>query len=199
MKLARTLDIGLDIDGVLYPFQTVYTRFAEKYLGLPVGSLNDESLSWNWYKNQWGWTTDKFLEVFEAGVCCGTIFSKGEALPGAVNAANVLSRLGHRIHYVTDRQVGVTSTEAEFITRTWLCSQGFPVDSITITPDKSSVHTDIFLDDAPHNIEALVSAKHSCPVIWETTWNRVFTKVSTVPTVNSWNQFINLVKTESYR
>lgn len=165
----KTLDIGLDIDNVLYPWSTVFTRWTESYLRLEPGALDDHALTWSWYKDQWGMTTPEFLGIYAAGVRAGVIFTRGEPTPGSLSLARRLHLAGHRLHYVTDRELpnhGVSEAKAYAKTWTWLKRYGFPVDSLTVTGDKASVRTDVFLDDGPHNIEALVAARHPMPVLW---------------------------------
>lgn len=169
----RTLDIGLDIDNVLYPWSTVMTRWVERRKGLAPGTLDDHALSWTWYKDQWGMTSEEFLEHFTAGVHAGVIFSEGDPSPGSVSCVRRLAAAGHRLHYVTDRAIaGVSVEHAWQVTHRWLHDHGFPVDSLTITPDKASVGTDVFLDDAPHNIDALFAAGHPAPLVWDKPHNQ---------------------------
>ena len=186
MRTVRTLDIGLDIDNVLYPWSTVFTRWVERRKGLPPGTLDDHALSWAWYKDQWGMTSVEMLEHFTAGVHAGVIFAKGGAASGSVSAVRRLSHAGHRIHYVTDRAIfGVTEEHAWTVTHAWLHDQGFVVDSLTITGDKASVPTDVFLDDGPHNIEALLDAEH--PHAW--LWDRPHNESADLPRLYTWHQF----------
>lgn len=168
------LDLGIDVDNVIYPWLSVYTRYVECRKGLQPGTLDDIALSWTWYKDQWGMETPEFLEHYTAGVHAGVIFHEGDPLPGSLAAMRRLQLAGHRLHYVTDRVIeGVTEEHAFTATHAWLHRHGFPVDSITITADKSSVKTDVFLDDAPHNIHALYDAGHPLPVVWSLPHNEM--------------------------
>lgn len=169
----RTLDIGLDVDNVLYPWATVFTRWVERRKGLAPGTLDDIPQSWSWYKHQWGMEQSEMMDHFGAGVQAGVIFRHGDPLPGSLSCARRLWDAGHRLHYVTDRELpGFPASEAKRVTEDWLGQHGFPVSSVTVTSDKASVKTDVFLDDGPHNIEALVATGHLYPVLWDLPHNR---------------------------
>lgn len=169
------LTVGLDVDNVLYPFSEVMTRWAERYAGLRPGSLDDVAHTWTWYRDQWGWTGEDFLDAFEAGVLANVVFTEGDPSPGALHAAVQLHDAGHRIEYVSDRQLPhVDAVTAEFKTRHWLRRHGFPQwEHVTITPDKASVRTDVFLDDKPENYDQLLVAGHRHPLLWTRPHNRL--------------------------
>lgn len=190
------LDIGLDIDNVLYPWSTVMTRWTERRKGLLPGTLDDIALSWTWYKDQWGMGSGEFLEHFTAGVQAGVIFAEGDPTQGSVSTARRLHNAGHRLHYVTDRAIdGVTKEHAYNVTHRWLHDAGFPVDTLTITGDKASVKTDVFLDDAPHNIEGLVAAGHLFPLLWDRPHNRGARVQHPAIRVRTWLSFERVVGT----
>lgn len=190
----RTLDIGLDIDNVLYPWSTTMTRWTERRKGLAPGTLDDIALTWTWYKDQWGMTSEEFVEHFTAGVLAGVIFHEGDPSQGSVSTAHRLHAAGHRLHYVTDRAIdGVSKEHAWQVTHRWLHDHGFPVDSLTITGDKASVRTDVFLDDAPHNIKALVTAGHPLPLLWDRPHNVFALTRHPVIRVRTWAGFERVV------
>lgn len=169
--------VGLDVDGVLYPYHEVFTRWAERWAGLRPGTLDDTPLSWPWYKDQWGWTTEQFLACYGAGVHAGVIFTDGDPKQGALWMARQLDDAGHRIEYVSAREIPgrVEAYEAKARTQLWLLEHRFPqAKNLTITDDKASVATDIFLDDAPHNVEALRAAGHPLPVLYDLPHNYGF-------------------------
>src|SRR5690606_29280768 len=77
------LVVGLDVDNVLYPFSTVFCRWAERERGLPPGTLDDVALSWTWYKSQFGpytMTSAQFVETFARGVRSGVIYTEGDPM-----------------------------------------------------------------------------------------------------------------------
>lgn len=195
------LDLGIDIDNVIYPWSTIFTRWVERRKGLPPGTLDDHAKSWTWYKDQWGMGTPEFLDHYTAGVHAGVIFAEGDPTAGSVSALRRLHLAGHRLHYVSDRTLhGVTTEHAFTVTHRWLHDHGFPVDSLTITPDKASVSTDIFIDDKPENIEQLLVAGHPMPVLWDRPHNRQWAEwqaPASLARVTDWHQFVDLVEAEA--
>lgn len=188
----RTLDIGLDIDGVLYPYSTVFTRAVEKEKGLPPGTLRDEALSWRWYK-EWGAhsvTDEEFLDLMAVAVKHHGLFLYGQPYPGALHAVRRLHEDGHRIHYISARSwPGEEEGEALNLTTAWLRMHGFPSNSITISTDKFIRPTDVFLDDAPQNISALSAAGHPNPMLWDRSHNRATTLPLRALRLYDWDQF----------
>lgn len=191
----RTLDLGLDVDNVLYPWSTVFTRWVEVRKGLEPGALDDHALTWTWHKDQWGMSTEEFLEHFTAGVQAGVIFAQGDPASGSVSCLRRLAAKGHRLHYVTNREIpGVTSEHAWQVTHRWLHEHGFVVDSLTIAADKASVPTDVFLDDSADNVRDLVKAKHPNPLLWDRPHNDLWTPLGSVR-VHDWHGYERIVET----
>jgi len=170
----RPLDIGLDVDNTLYPWTSTITRWIERRKGLLPGSLDDHALTWTWYKDQWGMSESELMEHYAAGVHARVIFTHGDPSQGSLAMARRLADAGHRLHYLTNREIpGVSENLAHRRTSAWLHRNGFPVHSITITDDKTTVPTDVFLDDGPQNILALLAAGHPCPVVLDKPYNKV--------------------------
>lgn len=189
--MSRSLDIGLDIDGVLYPFVQVIAGYASKVLGRHCSSNAD---TWDWYQRQWGLNHDEFFALCSRGVRDGILYTEGAPLPGAMRAAKRLARAGHRLHYVTARAIAdIPAPVAWHRTAEWLQKWTFPVHSLTISADKNCRPTDVFLDDSSHVIDALIAAGHPRPVLWSHSANRATASDS----VTSWDQFIGIVEEQS--
>lgn len=188
------LHLGIDVDGVLYPFHSVIARWIEKNRGMRPGVLDDIPLSWAWYRNQWGLDSDEFLEHYASGVRAGVVFSHGDPLPGSLHTIRRLADAGHKITYVSARAIpGISPNLAWTKTATWLRQHGFPHHArVVISDDKAAIPTDVFLDDAPHNIEALTAAGHEYPLLWDAPYNQD----AKVPhRVRSWAGFVRVVET----
>jgi hypothetical protein len=189
--MSRSLDIGFDVDGVLYPFVQVIAGYASKVLGRPCAAKAD---SWDWYQRQWGLNHDEFFALCSRGVRDGVLFTEGAPLPGALRAAKRLARAGHRLHYITARAfAGVPAPVAWHRTAEWLQKWTFPVHSLTVSGDKNCRPTDIFLDDSPHTCDALIASSHPRPVLWCDSP----TQTHAADTVFSWDEFLQIVEAES--
>ena len=161
--MPRSLDIGLDIDGVLYPFSQVISAYATNALGRECSA---EAKTFDWYRG-WGLTTDEFLALCARSALDGVLYTTGDPLPGALAAAEALAAQGHRLHYVTARAIGGLSPSTAWrLTASWLLAWNFPVDSLTVSEDKACRPTDVFLDDGPHLYDALVARGHPRPLLW---------------------------------
>jgi hypothetical protein len=187
--------VGLDVDNVIYPFSEEFTTYAELIHNLPTGSLDPEAHSWAWYKAQWGWDTETFLRTYVEAVKRG-MWLGAEPRPGAVFNARKLDEAGYRIEYVTDRVVlGPDASIPEHVafdqTKTWLDLWGFPQSrNLTITGDKASVQTHVFLDDKIENIEALKAAGRRWVALWGQPHNR---HIIGHARMTSWAQFRRFV------
>lgn len=169
--------VGLDVDNVLYPFTEQYTRYAERIHDLEPGTLDDVAYSWAWYKDQWGWTTEKFMDTYVEAVKRG-IWLDGDPRPGALPMARTLVNDGHRIVYVTARHVSGTKESilpsvAQVQTVEWLGRHGFPFpENVVVIEDKHEILTHVFLDDGPHIVESLDEHGHRHPVLLNREHNR---------------------------
>ncbi len=189
--MTRSLDIGVDIDGVLYPFVEVVAGYATETLGR---DCSGKAESWDWYKHQWGLTSEEFFALCGRGVHDGVVYTEGAPLAGALAAVQSLASAGHRIHYISARAVsGVPVSLAWHRTAEWLRWWDFPVDSLTITEDKTCRPTDVFVDDSPHIIDTLVAAGHPRPVLW----CHSPTQTHFADRVFTWPEFLEIVAEES--
>ena len=91
----------------------------------------------------------------------------------------------HSIHIVTHRPA-----EAHATTRRWLREHNILHDSLTFSEDKTVVKTDVFIDDRPENVEALL-AKGVQAVLYDRPWNQ---HADGLPRVNTLVQFRDFVK-----
>jgi hypothetical protein len=112
-----------------------------------------ETTRWNFYED-WGLTLEEFLKHCHDGADKGFIFT-GPTREGAVEAMNALHDRGHEIHIVTDRSFGSSPDISKLNTLDWLAGHGFKYHTITFSPDKTVVPTEIFIEDKLENYDAL--------------------------------------------
>jgi FMN phosphatase YigB (HAD superfamily) len=156
------MNIGLDLDGVLYPFTEVIHAFAEKHLGIPL-PRNFEK--WGFF-DDWGMDWPEFLTLMEEGHAAGMVYHEGLITEGAVDVINRLSEHGHEITFITAR-----GTYARATTRAWLDSHGLYHELIMGAEDKGSHPLDVLLDDGAHNIEAARAAGIRA-IVFDQPWNQ---------------------------
>ena len=138
--------IGVDIDGVLFPFDDV----ARDVLRYRFGGVSLEpSNSWSALKDEvsgkawrWLWSPEGKHHVF------GRIT---HAYTNAVKAVNCLMQMGHEVHFVTHRDPATTLVyTAEFLEQWFGMYRWAGVHSIRGTTAKADLaHWDVFVDDKP--------------------------------------------------
>ena len=147
----------MDIDGVMYPFFENLRPHVARATGRRVADLQDPPV----WDLALAWTVEPqlMLELLHDAVDNGTLMQDGAPYPGVVAGLTALRAAGHRIHVVTDRAgLGHVEGRAENRTTAWLASWAIPYDTVTFTGDKTSVHTDVFIEDRPTNYRALSQA-----------------------------------------
>jgi 5' nucleotidase, deoxy (Pyrimidine), cytosolic type C protein (NT5C) len=188
--------IGVDLDGVCYPFSHIFRLFCEQHLcrllALPE--------VWSFHTEQWGLTTGKFLELMRAGcVDAEWVFHLGDPLAGCVEALEQLTGAGHEIVIVTSRP-----DYARPATEAWLKRWGITHHELHLAVDKTAFELDVLLDDCP---AILVAAKAAGirAVVYDQPWNRTFDKrapelkgfervCGTQPKYTAWDRFVTLIE-----
>lgn len=158
------------IDGVLFNFGKSVQEYLTS-LNIPCDYPDgvEEPQSWSFYRH-WGMTDEQFVSLCHDGVDAGYIF-RNNVHDGAVDAVRRIKKMGHQIIIVTDRNFGHPPTKSKDATRDWWRWAGFPrYNELHFTSDKTSVPTDIFVEDKIKNYEALVSAGTECYLI-NRAWN----------------------------
>lgn len=155
-------DVGIDLDGCVYDF--VAAIRGEVSLNHPHLDPSSEADSWTFYE-QWGLSTDDFLDLYSAGVKSRRVLWQGEPIAGTVEGWHQLVSSGHRIHIITDRRPPGAEREAQAATLAWLAQHNLPYDSVTFSPDKTLIRSlarhperTVFIDDKHENHDALTSA-----------------------------------------
>lgn len=180
----KTLDIGIDLDGVCYDFADSLRRFLHQHEGRPLETMPPTNC-WHFYEEQWDLPLEEFLSACDRGVDAGVVFRTGDPHPFTVASLQWLNDIGHRLHIITDRSFGTRSQEN---TREWLAEYEIPFTTLTFSADKTCQPTDIMIDDRPKNYDEILAAGGN-PVLMHRPWNadhpgrRVF----------GWHQFVDEV------
>lgn len=166
----RQLNVGFDLDGVLYDFGASVKAYLAS-IGRPVEFHNNgaEPHTWNFFES-WGMSGKEFVQICNDGADAGYIFCGG-VRPNAVETVKAVKRLGHKITIITDRSFGAYPGVSEQNTYQWLHQHGIPYDEIHFTPNKTIVPTDIFIEDKLENYDAITAAGTECWLI-NRDWNR---------------------------
>jgi 5'-nucleotidase len=170
--------IGVDLDGVCYPFVDTFRLWLEHETGRTYGPIEQ----WNFHKD-WGYTTPEFLGFMEQGCKAGLVFHVGSPMPGSLAGVRAIHDAGHDVVICTTR-----GDYAHGATHDWLDRWGFPRSEVIITADKDACRLDVLLDDGPHNIEA-VRAAGVRGVVFDQPWNRHVDGER----VWSWPEFVEMI------
>jgi hypothetical protein len=148
--------VGIDLDGVCYDFALHLRRYLVEWLGHapePYEHLH----SWDFW-TRWGWDEERYLAACHEAVDAGCLFATGEPHQGTREALATLAAAGHELHIVTARDFGSAPGASERATLRWLEEYRIPYTSLTISHDKTSIPTDIFVEDYLPNYEKLRAA-----------------------------------------
>ena len=161
MRTARTLDVLVDVDGVLYPFPEVFTPYASDQLGR---HLELDTTRWEFYE-AWGLDYAGFVELVTQGVGERRLWWEGTPYADVPDALARLRAGGHRIHLVTARDI-TGAAAAMAATNHWLGVHGLVVETVNLAQEKPLVLAELALDpsscvavdDGPHHVVAWEAA-----------------------------------------
>lgn len=140
--------LGVDLDDVVADLREGFRRFVSAELGVRLPRPQ------TWDFSEWeldGEITDWLAEFAETGG-----YQRLPVLEGAVEALRAISDADIRIRIITHRLFikGHHQTLAGD-TVMWLERVGVPYWDLCFMRDKAEVMADIYIDDAPHNLEEL--------------------------------------------
>ncbi|MDJ0769088.1 MAG: hypothetical protein QNJ12_09850 [Ilumatobacter sp.] len=146
------LRLGIDLDGVVADFNAGWIERYNAHFGaslLPEHvDIWDAPTMLTHFTNMrefWSWA-----RTAGGGA---SIFRILQPYQGAVEALERLDRRHHIVIVTTKPRFAVHDTFE------WLAEHRIPTREVHIVDDKTTVDCDVYLDDADHNIEALVAAR----------------------------------------
>lgn len=161
--------LGVDLDGVCADYTSGFRTVAAREWGVPESSLTTE-VSWDF--GEWGLDRDGFLALHRASVQEHRMFRDMPAVPGASDALWRLSDAGVWIRVITHRLV-TNWGHATIVSDTvdWLDTRRIPYRDLCFLGRKPQVQADAYVEDAPHNIEAL-RADGNVVIVFDQPYNR---------------------------
>jgi 5'(3')-deoxyribonucleotidase len=153
---------GVDLDGVVGDFYGAIRKIAAEWLNKPLESLTPE-VSFGLQE----WDIDEFGgydRLHRFAVTQRNIFRDMEPIENAPAILRKLSSQNIRIRIITHR-LFLKYSHRTTITQTvdWLDNYDIPYWDICFMNDKGAVGANIYIDDAPENINSL--RKHGCKTI----------------------------------
>ncbi|HEX2155328.1 MAG TPA: hypothetical protein VHL52_15290 [Acidimicrobiia bacterium] len=176
--------LGIDLDGVVADFNTGWITRYNSDFGADVAF--DAVQAWNAIPSLthfrhmgefWKWAQDHDGH---------SLFRHLETYPGAVEALWRLVKKRHRIVIVTTKPHWAIHDTFE-----WIAEHRIPTREVHIVADKWEVDCDVYLEDAPHNLEELVARRGDRVVArYVRPWNE---PVAGAVDIEDWDQFMKLV------
>lgn len=166
---AGSFVLGVDLDGVCADHTEAFRDVVAEALGVDRGSLGEQT---SWSFAEWGIDDETFLELHRRAVLERRMFATMPPIEGAAEVLWRLSDAGVWIRIVTHRlyanwghKVAVADTVQ------WLDDHGIPYRDLCFLGDKPQVGADVYIDDAPHNVERLREAGQTV-IVFDQPYNR---------------------------
>ena len=167
--MADSFILGVDLDGVCADYTAGLRRIAADILGVPESQLPFER---SWDFREWGLTPTTFEEIHLLAVTEHRLLRE---LPVIADAADTLWRLSdsgvwiriitHRLYVNWGHAIAVSDTV------TWLDEARIPYRDICFLGAKPEVEADLYIDDGPHNVEALLAGGNEV-IVFDQPYNR---------------------------
>lgn len=171
----KVTDVGIDLDGVVYPFYKAFRKFCQSTMG--DGNYPDPT-EWDFYQD-WGIGQSQFSKMIKDGATTHSLFASEKPMSGVNEAWELLKKADVRIHVVTARPSTAWAQTAE-----WLQRNELHADHLHFTHDKTIIlhgsigHTAMIDDHVDFYNEAknagMLACLHTQPWnIWLENANRV--------------------------
>jgi 5'(3')-deoxyribonucleotidase len=185
---AERLRLGIDLDGVVADFNTGWMERYNRDFGATLH--HSQVVSWDGMVGLTHFPSmDEFWEWAQTGG--SSIFRELPPFPGAVETMTELA---------ADHRVVIISSKYDWAipdTLAWMSEHRLPAREIHFVWDKTTVPCDIYLEDAPHNLEALVDAHPDALVCrMVRSWNE---PVAGARDVADWEEFARAVAERAAR
>ncbi len=163
--------INIDVDGVIYPWSTVFGDWVRKQT--PTRKTPAPT-SWDFHK-QWGMSAGEWMNSFRRGVEYDYIWVEGEPITGAVKNLWKLSDDEYHIRLVTNRLVHPFGHgRAIAATAAWLDKWNVPYRSLAAISDeeKSDYNGACLVDDNLDNVLEWVGTTGNLGILFSTSANQ---------------------------
>lgn len=145
--------LGVDLDGVCGDHAEAFRRVVAQERGVELTTLPPQE---TWDFTEWDMDRQEFERLHRLAVVEHRMFRSMPVIPGAADALWRLSDAGVWIRLITHRlytnwghAVAVADTVA------WLDEHSIPYRDLCFLGDKPQVEANAYVDDAPHNVDAL--------------------------------------------
>lgn len=161
--------LGVDLDGVCADYFAGFRTAVAREWSVDESTLTDQ-VSWDFV--EWGLDSEQFLQIHRRAVQDHRLFLELPMIKGASDALWRLSDAGVWIRIVTHRLV-MNWDHRSIVSDTvqWLDANSIPYRDICFLGRKPQVQANAYVEDAPHNIEALRGAGNTV-ITFDQPYNR---------------------------
>lgn len=151
--------IGVDLDGVCSDFYGRMREIAAEWFERPVEELTTDV---SHGLPEWGVTgTEQYESLHRFAVTQRELFKSSPMIPGARKYLRLLSDEGARVRIITHRLfIHYFHNAAVSQTIDWLDANGIPYWDLCFMKAKEQVGADVYVEDAPANVERLREKGH---------------------------------------
>ena len=155
-RTSRPYVLGVDLDGVCGNYTSAFRSVVAQETGVSEESL---PLLRSWDFKEWGLTPEGFERLHFLAGSEHRILRSMPVIDGASETLWRMSDAGVWIRVITHRlYVNWAHATAIADTVDWLDRARIPYRDICFLGDKPEVEADLYIDDGPHNVEALRSS-----------------------------------------
>ncbi len=178
--------LGVDLDGVCGDYTEAFRQIVALERSIDPSSLPSVR---DWSFSDWGLSPEEFDALHRRAVIDHRMFATMPAMDGVADALWQLSDLGVWIRVITHRlYVSWGHAIAVADTVSWLDSVGIPYRDLCFLGQKPQVEADLYIDDAPHNVEALRAAGNEV-IVFDQPYNQGLA----APRAYGWHDVVQLV------
>ena len=176
--------LGIDLDGVVADFTAGWVARYNAEFGTELH--RDQIETWGGMLDLAHFETMDDFWTWTARGDNGSIFRHLDTYPGAIDALSRLARRHDIVILTTKPDWAIHDTFA------WLSDQRILTREVHITEDKWRVPCDVYLDDAPHQLEELSRQRADATICrFVRPWNEPLTGVRDI---HDWDEFEALVQ-----
>ena len=149
--------VGVDIDGVLYPFDEELGKALIRN-GKRLPGQCPPATSWKFFEEDgWNMTAECFIEYCDDFTNKHELFRHGDPYSGAAEQIDRLAKAGHEVILITNRNFGDEGV-IQGSTQNWLFDNGFQYHELHFVKDKRDIDVDYHIDDNVDNCRAMAGA-----------------------------------------